>query len=257
LRGPLQRAGDGRARANVDGLAAGAGLVAVVDLALLVDALVHLRLRRQRQHDQRGGRELHSWCCGFTRSILLSSLFSALIYAFAEATTMSVSAPTPFTTRPPFARRTVTSPCDSVPVVTALTENSSSSAPLFAIVSIALKVASTGPSPCDSARFSAPFDLSTTVACGRSPMPLAWLMVTRCQCSSVVRPASCATSACRSSSKISAFLSARSLKRWNALLAASSLSSSMPSSFRRCLKALRPESLPSTILLVDQPTSSA
>ena len=35
---------------------------------------------------------------------------------------MSVSAPTPLTMRPPFDRRTVTSPCDSVPVVTAFTE---------------------------------------------------------------------------------------------------------------------------------------
>src|ERR1041384_2622345 len=170
---------------------------------------------------------------------------------------MSVSAPTPLTMRPPFDRRTGAPPGDAVPCGTALTWSSSSSAPLFARLSIALKVASTGPSPCESARFSTFFSVRTTEAWGFCPTPLAWFMVTSCQCSSVAAPASCATSCIRSSSKISAFLSARSLKRWNALLAASSLSSSMPSSFRRCLKALRPDSLPSTILLADPPTSSA
>jgi hypothetical protein len=52
----------------------------------------------------------------------LASLLSAFTYAFADATMMSVSAPTPLTIRPPFASRTVTSPCDSVPWVTAFTE---------------------------------------------------------------------------------------------------------------------------------------
>ena len=35
---------------------------------------------------------------------------------------MSVSAPCPLTMRPAFAKRTVTSPCESVPLVIALTE---------------------------------------------------------------------------------------------------------------------------------------
>src|SRR5712692_531091 len=83
--------------------------------------------------------------CGLIRC-LLCSLLRALTYALAEATTMSVSAPTPLTILPPFARRTVTSPCDSVPCVTAFTEKSSSSAPLLATRSIALKVRK-GPLP--------------------------------------------------------------------------------------------------------------
>lgn len=60
--------------------------------------------------------------CGCVRTSLLCSLFSALRYALAEATMMSVSAPCPFTMRPSFASRTVTSPCESVPLVIALTE---------------------------------------------------------------------------------------------------------------------------------------
>ena len=59
--------------------------------------------------------------CGFTRD-LCPILFSALRYAFADATTMSVSEPMPFTIRPAFASRTVTSPWESVPSVTLLTE---------------------------------------------------------------------------------------------------------------------------------------
>ena len=52
-----------------------------------------------------------------------------------------------------------------------------------------------------------------------------------------------------SSSKMSLLRSASSLKRAKAALMSASLSISTPSSCRRCLKALRPESLPSTILL--------
>src|SRR5438270_1946491 len=73
-------AGKRRARPGLDRLAARRRPVAVARRARRVDALVHLRLRRQSEGEQ-GGREseLHSWCCGFTRSILLSSLLSALI----------------------------------------------------------------------------------------------------------------------------------------------------------------------------------
>ena len=60
-----------------------------------------------------------------------------------------------------------------------------------------------------------------------------------------------------SSSKISLLRSASSLNLAKAALMSASLSSCTPRSCRRCLKALRPESLPSTILLADQPTSSA
>ncbi|MNS96264.1 hypothetical protein D3C72_1305550 [compost metagenome] len=60
-----------------------------------------------------------------------------------------------------------------------------------------------------------------------------------------------------SSSKISDFRSASSLKRRKAALTSASDSREMPSSCSRCLKALRPDSLPSTILLAVQPTSSA
>lgn len=63
-----------------------------------------------------------SQICGLMRSVLSWSLLSAARYALADATTMSVSAPSPLTIRPPRSRRTVTSPWDSVPVVIALTE---------------------------------------------------------------------------------------------------------------------------------------
>ena len=42
--------------------------------------------------------------------------------ALADATTMSVSAPWPLTMRPPLVNRTVTSPCESVPLVILFTE---------------------------------------------------------------------------------------------------------------------------------------
>ena len=45
-----------------------------------------------------------------------------LVAAFAEAMTMSVSAPAPFTIWPAFSTRTVTSPWASVPLVMAFTE---------------------------------------------------------------------------------------------------------------------------------------
>ncbi len=60
-----------------------------------------------------------------------------------------------------------------------------------------------------------------------------------------------------SSSKISRFLSASSLKRANAAFSCSSEASVMPSSCSRVLKALRPESLPSVRRLAPQPTSEA
>src|ERR1700674_3131519 len=74
-------------------------------------------------HPQARKREAQSaWAsvpyCGFMRWDLALILLSALRYALAEATTMSVSEPMPFTTRPFFASRTVTSPCESVPSVT-------------------------------------------------------------------------------------------------------------------------------------------
>jgi len=60
--------------------------------------------------------------CGFTRSACTPNLLSAFTYALAEATTMSVSEPMPFTTCPSLESRTVTSPCESVPSVTLFTE---------------------------------------------------------------------------------------------------------------------------------------
>ena len=65
------------------------------------------------------------------------------------------------------------------------------------------------------------------------------------------------TSVWRSSSKISCFLSANSLKRAKAALRSSSESKVMPISARRLLKALRPECLPRTMRFSVQPTSSA
>ncbi len=89
--------------------------------------------------------------CGFSFSTFECSLFSAARYAFADAATISGSVPTPFTIRPLFDNRTVTSPCACVPVVIAFTEYSTSSAPLFTFDSMATSVASTGPLPRASA----------------------------------------------------------------------------------------------------------
>src|SRR4030081_1135818 len=85
-----------------------------------------------------------NYSCRLSVSAFECSLFSADKYALADATTISRSAPTPLTMRPAFDRRMVTSPCDWVPVVIALTENSNSSAPLAVFDSIALTIASTG-----------------------------------------------------------------------------------------------------------------
>src|SRR5882724_7989662 len=107
---------------------------------------------------------------GFRRSTVVYSLFRALMYALAEAATMSGSDPVPLTMRPARASRTVTSPCDSVPVVIALTEYSISSEPLFTLLSIALSEASTGPLPSDCASTSSEPTRKTTRACGRLPV---------------------------------------------------------------------------------------
>lgn len=53
----------------------------------------------------------------------------------------------PLTMRPPFSRRTVTSPCASVPVVMLLTEYNSKVEPVWTKDSMALKLASTAPLP--------------------------------------------------------------------------------------------------------------
>ena len=89
-------------------------------------------------------------------------------------------------------------------------------------------------------------------------MPLAWLMVTSSHCSSSETPGLLRHQRLQVLVEDLGLLVGQVLEALERLVvAASSLSSSMPSSFRRCLKALRPESLPSTILLVAQPTSSA
>ncbi len=83
---------------------------------------------------------------------------------------MSVSAPLPLTMRPSRSSRTVTSPCASVPVVIAFTENSKSFEPDDTMRSIALNVASTGPSPWVSAEASRSPTPIATRACGTSPV---------------------------------------------------------------------------------------
>ena len=94
-----------------------------------------------------------AYCCGLTRSTFECSLFKPDKYALAEATMMSGSDPTPLTIRPERDRRIVTSPCDSVPLLIAFTETSTSSAPLIASYSIALTVASTAPPPSPSQKY--------------------------------------------------------------------------------------------------------
>src|SRR5690606_13081979 len=66
------------------------------------------------------GREVHT--CGCARSPPCTARLTALMYALAEAATMSVSAPRPLTTRPSRSTRTVTSPWASVPPVMLFTE---------------------------------------------------------------------------------------------------------------------------------------
>ena len=83
---------------------------------------------------------------------------------------MSGSAPTPLTMRPSRDRRIVTSPCDCVPVLMALTENKTSSAPLAAALSMALTVASTGPSPSPTQLRCSPPTRNSTRARGTAPV---------------------------------------------------------------------------------------
>ncbi|MNT50055.1 hypothetical protein D3C72_1869510 [compost metagenome] len=122
---------------------------------------------------------------------------------------------------------------------------------------MALRDASTGPLPSDSLVTSLPWTVNTILAWGRSPVSLCWERETKANCSPTCDNSSALTSARMSSSKISDLRSASSLKRANAALTSVSLSIVTPRSCRRCLKALRPLSLPSTILLAVQPTSSA
>ncbi len=170
---------------------------------------------------------------------------------------MSVSEPEPFTAMPSRARRTLTSPCASVPPVMLCTEYSCSCAPEFTIASMALKVASTEPSPSAVALRSSPSTTSDTVACGVSPISAHAFMPTSLMRSLAWLRSMSVTSAIRSSSKISRFLSASSLKRRKASAISSWLANSKPSAVMRCLKALRPDSLPSVRRLSCQPTSWA
>ncbi|MNN02119.1 hypothetical protein D3C81_1147660 [compost metagenome] len=127
----------------------------------------------------------------------------------------------------------------------------------WVIASMALKVASTGPAPLDEAWCSTPSTLSTSCASGTSPVLLATSRKASLKCSGASSARLSETSACRSSSKISCFLSASSLKRAKAVFSSASPGRTMPSSSRRARKALRPECLPMTILLAFQPTSWA
>ena len=126
--------------------------------------------------------------------------------------TISVSAPCPLTIRPPFSRRTFTSPCASVPLVILLTEYSCSSVSLFTSCSIALKTASTGPLPAISMCCSILSIANVTAAMGCSPVSLVTFRETSCTRSLSVTIESL-TKACMSSSKTSCFLSAKALKR--------------------------------------------
>ena len=156
-----------------------------------------------------------------------------------------------------FLSLTVTSPCESVPLVMLLTEYNCSSVSLLIMVSIALNVASTGPLPSASPVASSPLTVKTIKACGTSPVSEQTFKDTSLTCSFSSTVPESVTSACKSSSKISCFLSARSLNRANAAFKSSSESNDMPSSSRRVLKALRPECLPKTMRFCVQPTSSA
>ena len=113
---------------------------------------------------------------------------------------MSVSAPCPLTIRPSLDTRTVTSPCESVPLVMLLTEYSSRSVPVCRRLSIALNEASTGPPPVAVALCSTPSTARVTCAFGISPVSeqtRRYRNFTRSF--SAVRLAS-VTSACKSSS---------------------------------------------------------
>ena len=147
--------------------------------------------------------------------------------------------------RPPCSRRTLTSPKASVPWVTLETEYSCRFISTSTKELIALKVASTAPAVCAVAVFSSPSIESTTVAEFCSPVSVHTFSDTNL-IASFSSVCVSDTSACRSSSKISCFLSANSLKRLKASFRLSSDSNSTPNSLRRALKALRPECLPST-----------
>jgi hypothetical protein len=176
----------------------------------------------------------------------------------ADATTISGSAPTPLTTRPAFCSRTVTSPWLSVDPLMALTEYNTISAPLF---TKALDRLQRGVDRAVAVRFAAHL-----LAVGREHhfgmRPLAGLAVLpqRHQPVGFLLVGDGFVADQRQDVLVEdlALAVGQFLELGEGGIDASaSLSSCTPSSCRRCLKALRPDSLPSTILLAAQPTSSA
>ena len=138
-----------------------------------------------------------------------------------------------------------------------LTEYNSKIASDFTNCSIAFKLASTAPPPSELPVTSLLAMRKVTVALGISPVSEQTFKAINLTCSSsALKPAS-EIRACKSSSKISCFLSANCLKRAKASFNSASEANSEPNSVIRLLKAFLPECLPKTMRLADQPTSSA
>ena len=137
-------------------------------------------------------------------------LFIAFIYAFALASIIFVLTPYPTDFTLSFEIFTVTSPRASLPPVAAFMEYSSSFTFIPIALSIALKVASRGPSPQAASSFIQSLQLILTVEVDVIPLPLDIWKYSSLYVSEALFD-SCVTSASISLSIIYFFLSAKSL----------------------------------------------